>query len=256
MKLSDRGIRHISKRKRAIIISAVSVVVILAVCFVGCGIYLGDFYRADSEAIAAYMDGKEMPREYDDGSIRTEPDGAKVGFIFYPGGKVEHTAYVPLMQALAEEGILTVTVKMPFKLAVLDVNAADGIREEYPEIEKWYIGGHSLGGSMAASYLAKNYEGFEGIILLGSYSTAKLADLPITAISIYGSEDGVLNREKYAECKANLPSGYTELVLEGGSHAYFGAYGEQSGDGIAKISREEQIAKTAEAISKHVFSYE
>ena len=170
--------------------------------------------------------------------------------IFYPGGKVEYTAYVPLMQACAEKGILCVLVEMPFNLAVLDVNAADGIQREYPEIEDWYIGGHSLGGSMAASYLARHTEDYEGLILLGSYSTADLSDTDLDVLSVFGSEDQVMNREKYDENKSNLPTAFTETVIDGGCHAYFGMYGAQEGDGTPTITNEEQIRITVENIVK------
>ena len=170
--------------------------------------------------------------------------------IFYPGGKVEHTAYIPLMQACAENGILCVLVEMPFNLAVLDINAADGIQKEYPEIDDWYIGGHSLGGSMAASYLAGHSEEYEGLILLGSYSTADLSDTDIAVLSVFGSEDRVMNREKYKENKSNLPSNFTEYVIDGGCHAYFGMYGAQDGDGTPTVTNEEQIRLTVENIVK------
>ena len=56
------------------------------------------------------------------------------GFIFYPGGKVEAVAYEPLLKALASEGMLCVLVEMPFRLAVFDMNAAEGIPEQFPGI--------------------------------------------------------------------------------------------------------------------------
>ena len=145
---------------------------------------------------------------------------------------------------------MCVLLKMPFNLAVLDVNAADGIQKEYPEIEDWYIGGHSLGGSMAASYLADHEKDYEGLVLLGSYSTADLSNTDLAVLSVFGSEDQVMNREKYDENKANLPSGFTETVIEGGCHAYFGMYGVQEGDGTPTITNEEQIRLTIESIVK------
>ena len=154
------------------------------------------------------------------------------------------------MAELAENGVLCVLAGMPFHLAVLDINAADGIQEQYPEIEKWYIGGHSLGGSMAASYLAKNAEDYEGLVLLGSYSTADLSQTDLDVLSIYGSEDEVMNREKYDENKSNLPDDYTEIIIDGGCHAYFGMYGKQDGDGTPAITNEEQIRLTVENIVK------
>ena len=102
---------------------------------------------------------------------------------------MEYTAYVPLIQACAENGILCVLVEMPFNLAVLYISAADGIMGEHPEISDWYIGGHSLGGSMAASYLADHADDYEGLILLGSYSTADLSADDLKVLSVFGSED-------------------------------------------------------------------
>ena len=238
------------KRKRKILIMTVSIALALAMIVGACAIYLGDYYRADYEAIGAFLPQGTTFKEDSDGTIVFEPEGATKGLIFYPGGKVEYRAYVPLMQACAEEGILCVLVEMPFNLAVLDVNAADGIQREYPEIEDWYIGGHSLGGSMAASYLAGHTEDYEGLILLGSYSTADLSDTDLDVLSVFGSEDQVMNREKYDENKSNLPTDFTETVIEGGCHAYFGMYGAQEGDGTPTITNEEQIRITVENIVK------
>jgi len=238
------------KRKRKIFIITTSVVLTLAIIAGACAIYLGDYYRADNEAIDAFLPQGTAWREEPDGTIVFEPDGATKGLIFYPGGKVEYTAYVPLMQACAEKGILCVLVEMPFNLAVFDIDAADGIQKEYPEIEDWYIGGHSLGGSMAASYLADHTEDYEGLVLLGSYSTADLSQTDLDVLSVFGSEDKVMNRKKYEENKSNLPSDFTEYVIDGGCHAYFGMYGAQDGDGTPSITNATQIRLTVENIVK------
>ena len=237
------------KQKRKIFVIITSSVLVLALLIIACAIYVGDYYRADMEAIEAYVPNKivEMQKLEDD-TIVFAPDNATTGFIFYPGGKVEYTAYIPLMKALASEDILCVLVEMPFNLAVFDVNAADGIQEKYPEIENWYIGGHSLGGSMAAAYLADNEEEFDGLILLGSYSTADLSGTDLDVLSIYGREDKVLNLEKYEANKVNLPDDFSEVVIDGGCHAYFGMYGAQEGDGTPSITNEEQINLTTDAI--------
>ena len=236
------------KRKRKIFIIKMSIILTLAVIAGACTIYLGDYYRADNEAIDAFLPLGTTWKEEPDGTIVFEPEGATKGFIFYPGGKVEYTAYIPLMQACAEKGILCVLVEMPFNLAVFDISAAEGIQKEYSEIEEWYIGGHSLGGSMAASYLADHAEDYEGLILLGSYSATDLSDTDLAVLSIFGSEDRVMNHEKYEDNKSNLPDDFSEFVIEGGCHAYFGMYGAQDGDGIPAITNEEQIRLTAENI--------
>ena len=239
------------KNKRRILIISISIVAAIAIIFGACAIYLGDYYRADEGAIAAFAPEDNVSvSTLDGGNIVFEPQNATVGFIFYPGGKVEANAYQPLLAELARNGVLCVLVEMPFNLAVFDINAADGIQEQYPHIEDWYIGGHSLGGSMAASYLADHVDEYEGLILLGSYSTADLSDTDLDLLSIFGSEDKVLNREKYDENKSNLPDGFCEVVIEGGCHAYFGMYGAQDGDGTPTISNHEQIRLTVESIIK------
>ena len=239
------------KNKRKILIISISIVAALAVIFGACAIYLGDYYRADEGAIAVFAPEDNVSvSTLDNGNVVFEPQNATVGFIFYPGGKVEANAYQPLLADLAREGVLCVLVEMPFHLAVFDINAAEGIQEQYPGIEDWYIGGHSLGGSMAASYLADHVDEYEGLILLGSYSTADLSDTDLDVLSIYGSEDKVLNREKYDTNKSNLPDGFCEVVIDGGCHAYFGMYGAQDGDGTPTISNHEQIRLTVESIIK------
>lgn len=211
-------------------------------------VYVNDYYKADTEAVKAFEMAEVSVEILEDDTILCTPEEIKAGLIFYPGGKVEYTAYEPLMEACAAEGILCVLVEMPCNLAVLDSNAAEGIPEQYPEVENWYLGGHSLGGSMAAAYLEKHPEEYEGLILLGSYSTADLSETGCSVLSVYGSEDQVLNRENYEKNKGNLPTDFTELVLEGGCHAYFGMYGAQDGDGVPKITNEEQILRTAAVI--------
>ena len=233
------------QKKSVRIIAVVCAAVLL--CTAACGIYLGDYYRADLDAIQAFTAEAVRTDTLPGGDLVFYPESAEAGLIFYPGGKVEYTAYIPLMKALATDGILCVLVKMPGNLAVLDMDAAEGIPELF-DIGTWYLAGHSLGGSMAASYLADHTDAFEGLILLGAYSTADLSGSGLEILSLYGSEDLVMNREKYAKYLENLPADLTETVIDGGCHAYFGMYGAQDGDGIPTITNEEQITITAEAI--------
>lgn len=244
-------------RKRRIIIISASIAsfiaIILIAIMVGVGIYLGTYYHAQDDEIDAFLEVSDVEiREIDKNTVAFVPNNPRAGFIFYPGGKVEVDAYYPLMAECAKYGILSVAVEMPFNLAVFNINGANGIREEFPEIKSWYIGGHSLGGSMAASYLEKNKDDFDGLILLGSYSTADFSDSDLKVISIYGENDGVMNREKYEEYKSNLPSYFSEIVIDGGNHAGFGMYGAQKGDGVSEISQKEQIITTAIVISDFI----
>ena len=237
--------------KRKLLIISISIVSALTLIFVAFAVYLADYYRYDEGAIAVFSPEENISvSTLNNGNVVFEPKDATAGFIFYPGGKVDHNAYQPLMAELARNGVLCVLVEMPFNLAVFDINAADGIQTQYPYIKNWYIGGHSLGGSMAASYISNHSDDYDGLILLGSYSTEDLSSKDIDVISIYGSEDRVLNREKYDENKSNLPTDFTEIIIDGGCHANFGLYGPQDGDGTPTISSSEQIFITVENIMK------
>ena len=242
----------LDKHKKGLLVTAIITVVLILACM----IYVSDYYHADDLAYESIEDPADNVSVTCDESkqIVFEPETPIAGLIFYPGGKVEYEAYAPLMEALAEKGVLCVLVEMPANLAVLDMNVADGIQEKFADIEKWYIGGHSLGGSMAASYLGKHAEEYEGLILLASYSTERLQDTGLKVLSIYGSNDQVLNLEKYEENRENLPKDFEEFIIEGGSHAYFGSYGEQKGDGKATITNQEQINTTVEKVMELLIS--
>ena len=222
--------------------------VLLAVCVVF-SVYVSDYYHADPAAEDALVSDDVVSVTEQNGNWVFAPESPTAGLIFYPGGKVENTAYAPLLHDLAEDGILCVLVKMPCNLAVLDMNAADSIPERFSEVTDWYIGGHSLGGAMAASYAAKHTDELDGLVLLAAYSTADLTDSGLRVYAAYGSEDGVLNREKYEADRTNLPQDTTETVINGGCHAGFGSYGAQKGDGTPTISAEEQQQQTADALA-------
>lgn len=211
--------------------------------------YTNSYYKASEEV----MNTVDRAIELNENALLFKPQGeAECGLIFYPGGKVEYTAYATLMEACSKRGILCVLVKMPWNLAVFDVNAAEGIQEQFPNVKEWYMSGHSLGGAMAASYIDKQKDEFEGLILLASYSTKDLSDTELKVLSIYGTEDQILDKSKYEEYKLNFPADYREEILVGGCHAYFGDYGEQEGDGVPQISVEEQQKWTVDVIEKFI----
>ncbi|MBQ9457590.1 MAG: hypothetical protein IJU64_03675 [Bacilli bacterium] len=85
--------------------------------------------------------------------------------------------------------------------------------------------GHSLGGTSAALFLSGNKdETFKGIIFLASYPNKELND-SYRCLSIYGSNDAVLNKAEYEKNRSNFPAKMTEIVIDGGNHSYFGDYG-------------------------------
>lgn len=217
----------LKKWMKVALISLLSLVLLLGVVF---AVYVSDYYHADKVAIAATANGQTLTK---DGNltILSPSNPGDTAIIFYPGGKVEAIAYIPLLEQLRQNGVTCVLVKMPFNLAVFRSGAADQVYEKLPGIQNWYIGGHSLGGAMASSYVSKHQDKVKGLILLGSYVYGGVS--PADALTIYGSNDDVVDKTKID---------YTENVhvINGGNHAQFGNYGLQKGDGAATISREQQ----------------
>ena len=236
----------------------VALTVILAavlICAAAFAVYVSIYYHAEPAAVQAMApDSAVSVYELRDGITVFAPEKPSAGFIFYPGGKVEHTAYAPLLRACAERGVLCVLIRMPFDLAVFNINGANGIPEQFPDVDHWYLGGHSLGGAMAASYAADHADELDGLVLLAAYSTRDLTESGLAVLSVYGSEDGVLDMEKYEQYRSNLPSTTSEVVIDGGCHAGFGRYGAQDGDGTPVISSDEQINRTVEEIARIILT--
>ncbi len=241
------------KKNKKLKIFLISFLCFVLVCCTVFGIYVSDYYHANDTAIAATFSDDEVTviQKNNDCMVFT-PKNPEYGLVFYPGGKVEYTAYAPLMKELAREGFFCVLVKMPFNLAVFDINAADDVIAEYTNIKEWYIGGHSLGGSMAASYASKNTDKLKGLILLAAYSTVDLNESCLDVIQINAREDEILwdDMEEVKKYQPNLPDDFKQLCIEGGCHAYFGSYGEQKGDGKPWITPEEQIRQTVDFVTE------
>lgn len=218
----------------------------------GCFWYVNDFYHSDS-IVQNYLQSNTSVTvtKIEDGYY-LDGIGEEDAFVFYPGAKVEYTAYLPILYQLAEQGVDCFLIEMPCNLAILGKDKAEKIRNGY-EYNHWYLSGHSLGGAMAASYVSEHLEKWDGIVLLAAYPTKSLKADSFSVVSIYGSEDGVLDKDKLKKGQDYMPSDYTELCIEGGNHAWFGNYGEQKGDGKATISNQEQQQQTVETILQMVF---
>ncbi|MCM1131798.1 MAG: DUF4832 domain-containing protein [Anaeroplasma bactoclasticum] len=228
--------------------------VILAV-FIGLTIYVNIYYSANSYAKEELKTSDTVEVYHQKDYYVFEPKTYDTGIIFYPGGKVDAIAYAPLLKSLANEGILCILCEMPFRLAVLNKDAADGIQKKF-EVENWYMAGHSLGGSMAASYIAKHNKEYTGLILLAAYSLEDLSKTDLKVLSIYGEYDGILNKKNYEKNLSKLPSTYNEFVIRGGCHAFFGSYGAQKKDGTPTITNEQQIEETISFIMENIGSNE
>ena len=213
-------------------------------------IYLCTYYKAQDNVNEYIKNGNDVTIEKIDVGYYFDGPGKNNAIIFYPGAKVEYISYAPLMYALAQNNIDCFLIKMPFNIAFFGTNKASKIINKY-EYSNWYISGHSLGGVVASNYLSNNSNKFKGIIFLASYSTKEI-DSNIDILSIYGSQDGVINMNSYSKNKKNWNDTAMEVIIDGGNHAYFGYYGEQNGDNKALISREEQQKQTVKAIIDYV----
>ncbi len=232
------------KPRKAARIILLSIVCLMLILIGGFLLYTADYYRSDKTAEnirADFITGGRLEEKDNITIIYPKVKGTS-GLIFYPGGKVEGNAYIPLLAKLAEEGITCVLVHMPFHLAVFGVNRADSVYDLVPEVKNWFLSGHSLGGAMASSYAGKREEDLKGLILLAAYP---VNDARLPTLTIYGSNDQVLNQEKLTLAK-------NKVEITGGNHGYFGNYGEQKGDGKALITREEQQNQCVEFIMKFI----
>ena len=220
--------------------------VFVAVFIIAFLIYASFYFHADQTALDALRSDeivKVSETEY--GWFFDGPSEENV-YIFYPGAKVEETAYAPLLHHLAENDMDVSLVKMPLRFAFLGINKAKPIIQN-GGYDHYYVGGHSLGGAMAAVYAANHGERIDGVIHFASYSTKELDDSMIEIV-IYGTEDRIVNRKSIEEGRKIAPDQYYEYTIEGGNHAQFGNYGIQPGDGNASISASEQQSEAIRLI--------
>ena len=237
--------RKKKSRKRLKGAGLIGLIVIVALVIVSL-VYVSNYYHVQDRQAALESTDDVKVEEGEYGYFFDGP-GNDTALIFYPGAKVEDLAYASLLKQLAVDGIDCYLVHMPGNLAFMGMNRADKIMETY-SYDHWYLAGHSLGGAMAAVYADKNSEKLDGLIFLAAYSTKDLSDTDLKVLSIYGSNDGVVNMDKVTEGRKLMPSVYEEFCIQGGNHAGYGDYGAQKGDGEADISAKEQQEETAEKI--------
>jgi len=169
------------------------------------------------------------------------------GLVFYPGGKVPAEAYAPAARVIAEQGYTVVVVPMPFNFAVFGIDRAAEVQAARPEITTWAVGGHSLGGAMAAEYLSGHPGAADGLVFWGAYPAADLSAQPLRVASVYGTLDSGRDTITSSDTAAKLPPGARFVPIEGGNHGQFGYYTGQPNDPPATISREEQQAQAVAA---------
>jgi hypothetical protein len=209
-------------------------------------------YQPSEQALTAFQSDKQVQvTEVKDG-YKFEAvigESKEPNIIFYPGGLVEPVSYSPLARELAKAGHRVYIADMPLNLAIFGQNKADSFLREFPE-ESFVIGGHSLGGVFAARYALEHTEKFKGVFFFASYADegGSIKDTELSVLQITGSNDAVLNYDKWESSKSNLPSNTTYITIDGGNHGQFGSYGMQDHDKEPTISESTQIEKTVMAM--------
>lgn len=221
---------------------------ILLCLFVLTVAYLVTYYPGDKNAIAAMRSDETVAISRTDYGWYFDGPSEDDVLIFYAGANIEETAYAPLLHNLAEHGMDACLLKLPFRVALFATDKADEVIRQY-HYKNCYVGGHSLGGLTAGLFAHKTSLDIKGVILLASYLYKPVRET-MHVISIYGTEDKVLNIKKVKEMRNHISGVYDEFVIEGGNHTQFGNYRKQILDGDPKITWQEQQQRTVEIILK------
>jgi uncharacterized membrane protein YsdA (DUF1294 family) len=227
-----------SKKKIILLV----ILVLLVVALIGFVVYVSDYYHADSRALSALNNTSSYTVNNSADFITFTPtvNKSSTGLIIYPGAKVEAESYAVLASEIALRGYTTVIVKMPFNLAIFDVNKADQVINNHPEIKVWAIAGHSLGGVFASDYALNHQDKIKGVIYLASYPNNNASNATFKGLLIRGTEDNLTTSDDISKNMDKFPANTTFIYITGGNHFNVGDYGIQKGDNNSTIFREGQ----------------
>lgn len=201
-------------------------------------------------------------------SANSIPDKA---MVFIPGGLVDPFVYACWIEKLVERSpeFAVLLMKYPSNLAISNIGKASKIINEFENVNHWIIGGHSLGGVVAATLVSDYPDSFDGLVLMASWSreATNLSEWEGSVLSFYASEDQLATAGEVETnsiylpegTQLNEPGGFLEMTnktyyyeIEGGNHAGFGCYGAQDGDGDATITPVEQQEQLINVLQSYV----
>jgi dienelactone hydrolase len=241
------------RRAGAVVLAVVGIVVVVGVGFL---VYASLVFEGDREASLDAWRSNGVEITGTDRSIVIEPTtgATDTGLVFIPGAKVQPSAYLYKMAGIAEATGMTVVITEPtFNLAFFDTRPLSEFAQDAPDVDHWYVGGHSLGGVRACQLAASDAEPqVVGLMLFGSYCVDDLSDSGLDVLSIVAEHDGLSTPEDVASRAGSLPDDAVTVVIDGANHASFGDYGAQPGDGTATIDRQTARAEIAEAVAEFV----
>lgn len=203
--------------------------------------------------------------------LSPEEGTPKTTLIFYPGGLVDPHSYLKWQDQLVsnDSSLQIVTVKMPSNLAVINSNKGAKLFDQFDEMERWVIAGHSLGGAMATNMIDKYPDKLDALIYLAAYpSDDRIKDYGGGVLSISAENDGLTTPTDIQNRVSDLPEAYEMnsiqdfpndvkaktlyYQIQGGNHAQFGNYGKQDDDLEATITREQQQNKVIQLIKNYL----
>jgi pimeloyl-ACP methyl ester carboxylesterase len=229
------------------------VLAVLAVAWIAAIAWLRPFSAAEPALTSMVSTDAIRVTETATSIVMAPASGAgATGILFQPGAKVEARAYAAVLRPLAEAGFTVVIPKQPLGIAFLATGAFEAARDAFPGISNWIVGGHSLGGTVAAidaeQHGTDDVGPVTGLMLYASYPASDMStSLDGAVVSISGTEDGLATPADIEASRADLPSDAQFVAVEGAVHAFFGDYGEQPGDGRPTVSHDAARAAIAAA---------
>ena len=245
-RVPSRG-RSRTRRIVAIVLASLGGLILAAVIGIVVWSQVG-VMDAEAEPLAAVRADERIVMSDVDGSVVLAPASgpSEVGLVFVPGAKVQAEAYAAILAGVVADDDVTVVITRPWlNLAFFDPRPLSSFTDLVPSVSTWLVGGHSLGG-VRACQLASDAD---GLVLFASYCANDLSDSGLPVLSLSGSEDGLTTPQKVEDGKPLLPADTVFVEIPGASHASFGDYGPQAGDGTPTISEADRDAAVTEALT-------
>lgn len=202
---------------------------------------------AEEDALAAAT-ARVTVTESAEGVVLTSAQPSEQGLVFFAGARVDPAAYADTLSGVAASGITVVIARPTLNFAILETRPLATWQALAPGVDRWAVGGHSLGGVRACMYAASDE--VSGLVLFGSYCAVDLAGSKLPVLSLAGGNDGLSTEAKIADAAPLLPSNARFETIPGAAHAQFGDYGTQPGDG----PHEADDAEVREAITDAVLA--
>lgn len=236
----------IRRRARAIGWGALAA---LALAMVGFLIWANTPYRAERAPVIAVWANPAVEVQYlDEGILMTPAADATdlpanpTGLVFVPGARVEaHASMFQLSGVVEQHGVTVLITEPTLNLAFFDTRSLAQFTTAAPEVDRWFVGGHSLGGVRAC--LMTPGSDAAGLVLFGSYCANDLSGSGLEVLSVAGENDALSTPAIIEQNAGMLPADARFVTIAGANHASFGDYGAQAGDGERTITSEQMRAE-------------